>query len=551
MKRMIFLGFALIMAVSVFAGGGRQTNTQSAGTPGVYRADPNLNAPGVFPICKETVTLKVGIGQYTTIQDWATNYMTKQLEAKGNFKLEFEVFPGAEFAQQLNLMVAAGGNDLPDIIMCVAGDLTDSTVFQYGLAGAIIPLNDYLKNSAYFINDAKARTGVDFMAMVTSPDGNVYALPEFNQSLQNEYPSKLWIYQPWLDRLGLKAPETPNELYTVLKAFKERDPNGNGLADEIPLIDHRDNWNSGVIKALISPFQYVSSRDWFTVENGRVGVAYNTNGFREAMRFIRSLVAEDLLSPLSFTQDRAQMTAIISGQPTVVGMHVYMAMDMLSGTDQRRAEYKGIAPLKSADGTIRTPWAPSVASPKMAISKNSKTPEAAFRLGDLMISEEFSIMTRWGEYGVDWVGPAPGDVSIFASLGYPPTVRAIAPWGVPQNKWWAQVGPYVRSPDFSLGQIFDGNMLNTGYHVAQIQAAYTGKHPSEHVTKLIYTSDEDRRISEILLNLDSYVKESIARFAVGDLSVDRDWDSYLSGLRGLGLDTMLPVVQQVYARTPR
>ena len=46
---------------------------------------------------------------------------------------------------------------------------------------------------------------------------------------------KLWIYQPWLDALGLEMPTTTDEFEQVLLAFKEQDPNGNGQADEIPL----------------------------------------------------------------------------------------------------------------------------------------------------------------------------------------------------------------------------------------------------------------------------------------------------------------------------
>ena len=47
---------------------------------------------------------------------------------------------------------------------------------------------------------------------------------------------KIWINQTWLDNLGLDVPTTTEELYTVLKAFKENDPNGNGIQDEYPLV---------------------------------------------------------------------------------------------------------------------------------------------------------------------------------------------------------------------------------------------------------------------------------------------------------------------------
>ena len=36
------------------------------------------------------------------------------------------------------------------------------------------------------------------------------------------------------DNLGLEAPTTVDELYDVLVAFRDNDPNGNGQKDEIP-----------------------------------------------------------------------------------------------------------------------------------------------------------------------------------------------------------------------------------------------------------------------------------------------------------------------------
>lgn len=45
------------------------------------------------------------------------------------------------------------------------------------------------------------------------------------------------INKQWLDNLKLEVPATTDELYTVLKAFKEQDANGNGDSkDEIPMM---------------------------------------------------------------------------------------------------------------------------------------------------------------------------------------------------------------------------------------------------------------------------------------------------------------------------
>ena len=38
-----------------------------------------------------------------------------------------------------------------------------------------------------------------------------------------------------LDALGLEMPQTVDEYYETLVAFRDKDPNGNGEQDEIPL----------------------------------------------------------------------------------------------------------------------------------------------------------------------------------------------------------------------------------------------------------------------------------------------------------------------------
>ena len=56
------------------------------------------------------------------------------------------------------------------------------------------------------------------------------------------------------------------------------------------------------------------------------------------------------------------------------------------------------------------------------------------------------------------------------------------------------------------------------------------------------------QIADIQTSLQTYVKESMARFATGDLSVDNDWDSYVKELDNIGLQTYIEVSQQAYDR---
>ncbi len=66
-----------------------------------------------------------------------------------------------------------------------------------------------------------------------------------------------------------------DEFYNVLKAFKEKDPNGNGLADEIPFIGATsggENWFCDFIAAAFQPIDIQSN--YLYPENGKLKRLY-------------------------------------------------------------------------------------------------------------------------------------------------------------------------------------------------------------------------------------------------------------------------------------
>jgi putative aldouronate transport system substrate-binding protein len=524
--------------------------TADGTTTAAYKADPNLNAPGVMPICKKKVSLKIGVAQNPNVIDWETNFQTKLIEERANFDLSFEIFPSTEFKQKITLMIAAGGKDLPDVILINPGDMS---VFEWGQSGYILPLNQYYENSSFHLKEAVTRTGVNFVPMVTSPDGKIYCIPAFNQSPYNETVAKLTINRTWIDKLGLKKPARAEDLYTVLKAFKEKDPNGNRVADEIPLMycSKSYDWFS----YLMCPFQFLScdiTNGW-VVKNGVVRPYYSSDAYREGLRYIHRLAAEGLLSPLTFTQDEAQFMTIMNGDPSVIGSSIDIARTQYKDP-MRQYDYELLEPLLAADGSQPTPYQPSVANPAMIISSNCKSPEAAFRLGDLLVSEELSILTRFGEKGVDWVAPEAGGKGAFEAAGYGPTLKAILPWGKPQNKIWAQAGPFIRQYGIAIGLVVaapttDQSLIaKTAVSDGIFATKYFRNSPKEMVSKLIFTKEESSVVNEIITNLNTYKNECIASFITGRKDIEKDWANYLAELKTIGLDKALPIVQKAYDR---
>jgi putative aldouronate transport system substrate-binding protein len=529
-------------AGTAFAGGG-QAKASTGEEGGGYRRDPNLNPPGTFPINKQKVALKIGVQQNAMVEDWETNWYTRQIEEKGNYDLSFDVYPSGELNQKLELMVMAGGADLPDTL--IGSNFALASVTKYGQAGMVIPTNKYYQNSAYYINEAKKDLSVDPEKYVTSYDGNIYGMYGQVESLNNTYSrGRILIYEPWLQKLGLKMPETVNEFIDVLRAFRDKDPNGNGQRDEIPLVSYRDNMSAHYLYGLMMPFVYTQPNFW-TVTNGKIDVAFNKPEWRAGLRYNKQLIDEGLLSPLSFTQDQPQMGVLLSSEPTRVGAFSRTSAGILGPKDKRRTEYAVIPPLEGPAGKQWLMW-PVIPTIKLLITKNCKAPESAFMMGDFMAQEEMSISMHYGEKGVDWKDASPGAKG-YTTL-YPPLLESISNWAFLPNKHWAEAGPGLVTRKWSLPDVATDSPFDSILAVGKIlpeEAKYGIKDP---VIGIVYNVQEQEVMNEYHATILSYVTESFARFVMGDLSLDRDWDSYVAEFDKMGLRDVIRVTQSAYDR---
>jgi putative aldouronate transport system substrate-binding protein len=542
MKKTVLLLLCIFAAAGVIFGGGSQAGREVPAASGAYRRDPNLNAPGTFPIVKQKVAFKIGVGQSSVVEDWETNWMTQQIEKNGNFDLTFELYAAGEMPQKVELQVMAGGTDLPDILWYGPGL---GRAAKYGQAGMIVPVTPYYRNTAHYYNIAKKDFNIDLLKYVTSYDGNIWGMFGLIGAINNEYSANwLMIYEPWLTKLGLKMPDTIEDFVNILRAFRDRDPNGNGQKDEIPLLGDKGTTLANMLNTLMNPFIYSGTNFWMW-DNGKIDVAFNKAGWREGLRYAKRLFDEGLISPLSFTQDATQMTALITPDPPVVGAFARISASNLPMTDRKRQEYVIQQPLTGPAGK-QSAWSPTLPSIRMLITKNCKNPEAAFAMGDYMYSEEMSVGTRWGEKGVDWVEPAPGEKSCFDSIGFPATLKAISPWGVMQNKWYAQVGPFMTPEKWANGLV-----PTAADHTVplgrSIEPVIKAAKPNP-IVGLVYSEQEQETIDEFHTVILDYVKESYARFVTGDLSIDRDWDSYVAEFNRMGLADVIKATQGAWDR---
>ncbi len=125
----------------------------------------------------------------------------------------------------------------------------------------------------------------------------------------------------------------------------------------------------------------------------------------------------------------------------------------LHSSSEKRNKYATLPPLAGPDGEPVQVQNPSEVKHAGYITKNCNNPEAAFRIFDIMHSNEMTIMNRWGLYGTDWVDPEPGDTGLYEDMGYKPIIKDILAWGTVQNSHWFNGAPHFRTYEVAAGLI--------------------------------------------------------------------------------------------------
>lgn len=264
---------------------------------------------------------------------------------------------------------------------------------------------------------------------------------------------------------------------------------------------------------------------------------------------VKSLYDEGLISPLTFTQGSTQLNAIVVPEPEVVGCLARMSGTMFPATDVRRGQYVCLDPLEGPSGLRQTQWTEQIPSIGMVITKNCENPEAAFRFGDYMCSELISVWNRYGEEGVDWLVPDENTVGTAEGLGFPPAMSVVSTWGVLQNSWWGQVGPYILTDKITCGQGTDpdGLAYNAAYHLFRTMEKEL-EYSVPIVNGLVYNEEEQEIINEYQSTINDYVLNSFSEFVTGVRDIEADWDSYVDEFDKMGLDEYMEAVNSCYAR---
>ena len=152
-------------------------------------------------------------------------------------------------------------------------------------------------------------------------------------------------------------------------------------------------------RMIMNSFVYWNPGSYLNVTDGQIWVPFDTDEWREGLRYLNRLVRENLLSAQTYTMDNAQYktyTDLPEGEDTIVG--IWMGAPSQSFDNnvnyKRRNEYVGMAPMAGPEGVRYSPYSMPAPGYGAHVTSFCENPELAFRFLDCFWDIETSIRGR-------------------------------------------------------------------------------------------------------------------------------------------------------------
>lgn len=545
-KRILSLLLVCAMAIGMLSGCGEKeavSEEPAATEEAVEDATEEVETSAVkkegYPITDEKMSLSVLAANTEIITDPAECDIHNEIAEVTNVDIEWELVDMASWPEKKGLVLAR--TELPDVILAHLSGLTDAEYLNMVNAGQLVAIDEYLDYAPNFQKVLENSPGLK--EALTAADGHIYAFPYFNGTgeVYNCMTNNVsYIDQVWLDNLGLKMPTTTEELKEVLVAFKEKDPNGNGIADEIPLTvawDYAfDDWfgSFGII-----PSANELGVQNLTIMDGEVVYAATQDEYRAALDYFHELWELGVIDPEAFTQDGAMLGAKQKAETRVAGM-----FKAWRGTSWRLSdedtEYAILPALEGPEGDSLYPqrYSGIISRAGALITSDCEDIELAVRWIDTLIDPQYGYQF-WTDHRAGYHFTDDGSETYQLAEAYDINDPV-------QNK---MVDLKFVCVDYTTmaKKPADPSPFQVDNEKAVSDAIYMPNYPKEHYPNAFLTLDESSTVAEISADLDLYMKEFYAGWIVngGD---DAAWANHLEQLENLGVNEWVEVYKAAYDR---
>lgn len=497
-----------------------------------------------YPIVSKPITLRAVVRKNVLHDDWGKTYWAEWAEKKSGIKIEYEHIDKQSWDQKKQIMFAA--NELPDIFMGGFNGITQVEEVVYGdNNGMLIPLNDLIEKYAPNIKETYQKYPF-VKAGTTTPSGNIYSLPKLSFAVNNV--KRIWINQQWLNNLGMEKPETVEQMREVLFAFRDKDPDKNGINDTYGTSGCFLEYEADMRFLWLRAYGFLT--DSFNIKNGNIVYTPYEVNFKEYLAEMNYLFKEGLIDKSYFTQSPTDFKA--KSSLVKVGVASWSSPSASGGmTEKSQTEqYTYVKPLTSKVNS--TPiwdkaYSSSVTGGNFVITEVNKYPEASIRWADMWFTEEGGIVKD--------IGPEKGSFGKDTEVGYyfldDGTYKVKYPDDV-KDTWAyynANFAPAADGCNFGLQpkMMELGNGRNQGllYELGMAMLDYGKNSPVTQMPNFYFDKESQEKLAVIKTEVESYARQMEAKFITGDEPLS-NFEKYRETLRKYGVEKLIDTYQEAY-----
>lgn len=523
---------AFLASTSFIACGNKKADTSKEA------AQPTAAANGnTYPI-KTDVTLKYWMELNSNVaqsfKSFGDTELAKELTKRTGVKVEYIHPPVGQTKEAFNIMVASG--DYPDIIEYTWIDYPGGP--NAAINNNIIKkLNDTIDKSAPNLKALlKDQKTVD--KMVKTDEGSYYVFPFLRgTSLENNTQltsSGFVLRNDWLKELNLTVPETPDEWYNVLKAFKDK------KGATIPFTTRKD-W---FYDALSPAFDNTGS---FYVEDGKVKFGAIEESRKQFFTTMNKWYKDGLIDKNFTTTDtKAVDSNMLNGKSgaayTTGGSGIGTWLGTMASKDPNY-DLIPAPPATSKKGQnakfskMNNIYDKSGAS--AAISGTTKNAEIAAKFLDYNYGKEGNMLMNFGVDGTTYKMennyPKFTDLIMKNSNGLSIT---------------ASMSNYIRA-HYSGPFVADAREGEQYYQLPQQKEAlkqWTKSDMGKYmVPPICPTEAEASEAAKLMVDIDTYTTEMNAKFILGTEPIE-NFDKYVENIKKLGIDKVIKLKQDALDR---
>ncbi len=562
MKRTRISCLALLLALALTAGllaGCSGSDTEATATPAPATAAPTEHAATEVPETQapsqETEPAAAGAityplaGEDLELQIWTT-FVTNA----GTYVNSYNDWPAIALAEEVTgvhiewiendpgsageiFSVSVASGDYPDMYRNFANYYSGSQAYDEGV---ILRLNNLAAEYAPAYQEIL--TDEDCHKAAIDDDGNMW----FIYSFITEYRPNggLTIRQDMLEELGAEVPTTLDEFTDLMAAAQTEFNLGNTL------FIHSGNY-LGALTNLAHAFgvpgvSTMTNTEPFYQIDGTVHFGTIDDGYRDYLTQMREWYTMGLISPDFITasgNDKGdEAVNAIANDAFAANTILELWSNYAAISEDADFALMGIANL-TADGTNVTHFTNQsrLGNSNIAITTGCEIPEIAMQWLNWWFTEEGKNVANYGEEGVTFTLDASGNPQFtdFVLNGEMDGLNA------------TQIANYYCLYNNVVGLMDEWRLLQF-YSDAEIQALETWIDSTDFdwgmPKSISLTTEESSTASTILADIQTYTEESVARFITGEMDIEADWETFVSTIESLGVQTCIDIYQAAYDR---